>query len=83
MTTAISLIKNHRLNPIFVKANQHLITKNEDMLLSLNHNSLIETVENLWLLEYNAKISKDENNNWDLIIFQTETDFFKFTLRWN
>jgi hypothetical protein len=71
----IQIIVNDEINPVFVRANSALIDKHSPD----NETSL----EQLWKLEYHAKLIKsDGDDSWSTIQFNTIEERLVFLLKW-
>ena len=82
---SISIITNGSINPIFIKANRHILKKYSKKFENLDLENKKKILENLWELEYKVKLEKVSNSikkSWTHMTFPDPISKTMFMLKW-
>jgi hypothetical protein len=76
------IYQNSHATPEFIKANSYLIEEYCDSLAGLPPLEFKGFLEELWRTQFDIKIIKDINQEWEFLIFNNDYDLTLFLLKW-
>ena len=81
MIYSVPIIIDEGVNPVFIKANRHILSNYMPVFKNMDYQEKLILLEKLWNEEYNVTIEKI-NNIWCNVCFPNNNAKTMFLLKW-